>query len=262
MNRKQIEKSCHWAAWHRLSPEEQEERLKNLDAGFRVLKQIDATEIATGEDILWYCIIDSAMTLDQKQTSNMIEGAEVFYYGNNGDELAGCFSPMIRREVVEEIAQRHIKRVYFEECCFASMDEEKEAKAFLEMQTPGCDVFIVDFRQLFNRSRTENFDQYRRGYFKALIDAQEWFINHECDLKWALMNNAKGYLNCLKAMAEQINLMMKYGSRAEIRVKLTRPDKVKEKAAEARKSYTEAHRKKWAEVDAFAAMCDEASNER
>lgn len=245
-------------AWNRLSPEEQEERLKNIDVGFRVLKQIDTTEIATGEDILWYCVIDSAMTLDQKQTSDMIEGAEVFWYGNNGDELAGCFAPMIRHEVIEEIAKRHIKRVYFEECCFANMDEEKEAKAYLEMKTPDCDVFIVDFRRLFNRSKTENFDQYRRGYYKALIDAREWFINHDVELKWALMSNAKGYLNCLQAMAEQVNLMMKWGSKAEIRVKLTQPDKVKEKAKDGQERYMTKHVERYGDVEEFVKMCDEA----
>lgn len=238
-----------------LSPEERAKRLKDLDLGFRVLRQIEPREIETGEDILWYCIIDSALTFDQKTSTEVVEGAEIFYYGNNGDELAGCFTPMLRIDVIYAIAEKHIKRVYFDECCFASDIAENEVKAFLEMKTPGCEVFIVNFRKLFNRSDTENFDQYRRGYFKALLDAHEWLLNHNEELKFSLLNSPKGYLNCLDAMREQVTEMMRYGSRAEIKVKLLYPEKVKEKEHKHNKTVFERKHEKFKDVYKFDAMC-------
>lgn len=202
-------------------------KLEDLDLGFRVLRQIDQREIKTGEDILWYCIISSGLTLDKKHEEMKMDGSTVFVYGK--DELAACFDALIKPSVVEYIISRKPKRVFFEEISFATDEDEDEATERIKAALPECDVFTVNFRALFKRSSTQRFDEYRKGYFMALLHAMEWLMNHKDTLKHLLMNSVDGCVNCLAAMLDQIDQMMQAGERAEIKVKLLKPEKVAEK---------------------------------
>lgn len=207
--------------------EEHKAKLGDLDTGFRVLRQIDQREIKTGEDILWYCIINSGLTLDKKQEDAEVDGSTVFVYGK--DEIAACFDALIKPSVIEYIISRKPKRVFFEEISFARDEEEAEATERIKEAVPECDVFTVNFRALFKRSSTQRFDEYRKGYFMALLHAMEWLMNHSEALKHLLMNSVDGCVNCIAAMIDQIDTMMQLGERAEIKVKLLKPEKAAEK---------------------------------
>lgn len=227
--------------------EEYKAKLEDLDIGFRVLKQIDQREIKTGEDILWYCIVNSGLTLDKKQEDVEVDGSTVFVYGK--DEIAACFDALIKPSVIDYIISRKPKRVFFEQISFATDEEEAEATERIKAELPECDVFTVNFRELFKRSSTQRFDEYRKGYFMALLHAMEWLMNHTGALKHLLMNSVDGCVNCLAAMIDQVDIMMQYGEKAEIKVKLLKPEKVAEKnkkakeKAEARRREKEANAK-------------------
>ena len=80
-------------------------------------------------------------------------------------------------------------------------------------------------------------------------------MNHDDDLKFSLMNSAKGYLNCIDAMMKQVPEMMRYGSRAEIKVKLLQPEKVKEKERKHNKAVFERKYEEFKDAYKFDAMC-------
>lgn len=230
------------------------QELADLDIGFRVFKQDDVTEMSTTYDYLFFCAINLGITLDKKVEQKTVCGSEILAYGKN--EMVACFDPFVDWKVIETIIEYKPKKVVFESCSFASDADEKKADDAITAAVPGCEVYIVDLRQIVRRSQSEAFGEYRKGYFKALLDAAEWLENHSEELKYTLMNSTKGATACLKAMAQQLPEMLKYGRTAKIKVKLLNPKKVKEKNEKARQTAA-ASKQDWEKsAEEWAAFCN------
>lgn len=203
------------------------QELADLDIGFRVFKESYMEKMSTNYDYLFFCLLNLGITLDKKVEQKIVSGSEIMFYG--GTELAACFSPFVDWEVVKMIIEHKPKRVVFESCSFATNEEEKRADEAIRAAVPGCEVYIVDLREIVRRGESEAWGDYRKGYFKALLDSAEWISAHQDELKYTGMNSVKGIVACLTAMAQQLPDMLKYGREAKIRVKLLNPKKVKEK---------------------------------
>jgi hypothetical protein len=60
--------------------------------------------------------------------------------------------------------------------------------------------------------------EYRKGYFKALMDVNNFLDTHSNVMKHYRLNNSKNLKMLFKAMLEGQDALMKYGEHADIHV--------------------------------------------
>jgi hypothetical protein len=56
---------------------------------------------------------------------------------------------------------------------------------------------------------------YRKGYFKALLDINNFFAKNTCTLKDFRLNNSKGIKQVLKALLDGRDFMIEYGENVD-----------------------------------------------
>jgi adenine-specific DNA-methyltransferase len=141
----------------------------DLDIGFRVLKLDDAnmkdvyysaTEYTqdlvalmesnikddrTDMDLLFGCLLDWGLPLSFPHTHEVIDGAAVHTYSDEGGRIAliACFAEDISDNVVKEIAKRKPLRAVFRDSAFASSPEKINVFEIFKMLAPDTNVKVI-----------------------------------------------------------------------------------------------------------------------
>jgi adenine-specific DNA-methyltransferase len=141
----------------------------DLDIGFRVLKLDDtnlndvyyyASEYTqdlvalmesnikddrTDMDLLFGCLLDWGLPLSFPHTHEVIDGATVHTYSDEGDHIAliACFAENISDNVVKEIAKRKPLRAVFRDSSFSSSQEKVNVTEIFKMLAPDTSVKVI-----------------------------------------------------------------------------------------------------------------------
>lgn len=137
----------------------------DLDVGFRVLKLDESNyndvflsvdeltqdklaaleenikEGRTSLDLLFGCLIDWRVPLDQPCTSETFEGATIYNYGDGA--LMACFDKNLSRSTVEHIAKAKPIRAVFRDAGFVSDADKINAGEIFKLYAPGATVKII-----------------------------------------------------------------------------------------------------------------------
>jgi adenine-specific DNA-methyltransferase len=142
-----------------------EEEVKTVDTGFRVLK-VDDTNMkdvyySAGEysqqmllnlesnikedrndmDLLYGVLLDWGVPLSLPHTTETIEGKRVHFV--NEDNLVACFEDSISEAVVREIAKRKPERVVFRDSSFSSSPEKINVTEIFKTLSPDTSVKVI-----------------------------------------------------------------------------------------------------------------------
>jgi adenine-specific DNA-methyltransferase len=142
-----------------------EEEVKTVDTGFRVLK-VDDTNMkdvyySAGEysqqmllnlesnikedrndmDLLYGVLLDWGVPLSLPHTTETIEGKRVHFV--NEDNLVACFEESVSEAVVREIAKRKPERVVFRDSSFSSSPEKINVTEIFKTLSPDTSVKVV-----------------------------------------------------------------------------------------------------------------------
>jgi adenine-specific DNA-methyltransferase len=142
-----------------------EEEVKTVDTGFRVLK-VDDTNMkdvyySAGEysqqmllnlesnikedrndmDLLYGVLLDWGVPLSLPHTTETIEGKRVHFV--NEDNLVACFEDNVNETVVREIAKRKPERVVFRDSSFSSSPEKINVTEIFKTLSPDTSVKVL-----------------------------------------------------------------------------------------------------------------------
>jgi adenine-specific DNA-methyltransferase len=142
-----------------------EEEVKTVDTGFRVLK-VDDTNMkdvyySAGEysqqmllnlesnikedrndmDLLYGVLLDWGVPLSLPHTTETIEGKRVHFV--NEDNLVACFEESVSEAVVREIAKRKPERVVFRDSSFSSSPEKINVTEIFKTLSPDTSVKVI-----------------------------------------------------------------------------------------------------------------------
>lgn len=142
-----------------------EEEVKTVDTGFRVLK-VDDTNMkdvyySAGEysqqmllnlesnikddrndmDLLYGVLLDWGVPLSLPHTTETIEGKKVHFV--NEDNLVACFEESVSEAVVREIAKRKPERVVFRDSSFSSSPEKINVTEIFKTLSPDTSVKVI-----------------------------------------------------------------------------------------------------------------------
>jgi adenine-specific DNA-methyltransferase len=142
-----------------------EEEVKTVDTGFRVLK-VDDTNMkdvyySAGEysqqmllnlesnikddrddmDLLYGVLLDWGVPLSLPHTTETIEGKRVHFV--NEDNLVACFEDNVSEAVVREIAKRKPERVVFRDSSFSSSPEKINVTEIFKTLSPDTSVKVI-----------------------------------------------------------------------------------------------------------------------
>ena len=142
-----------------------EEEVKTVDTGFRVLK-VDDTNMkdvyySAGEysqqmllnlesnikedrndmDLLYGVLLDWGVPLSLPHTTETIEGKRVHFV--NEDNLVACFEESVSEAVVREIAKRKPERVVFRDSSFSSSPEKINVTEIFKTLSPDTSVKVL-----------------------------------------------------------------------------------------------------------------------
>ncbi len=145
--------------------QQKENKDKNLDTGFRVLK-LDTTNMkdiyySAGEysqqmlldlesnikedrndlDLLYGVLLDWGVPLSLPHTTEIIEGKTVHFV--NEDNLVACFEDDVNETVVREIAKRKPERVVFRDSSFGSSPEKINVSEIFKTLSPDTSVKVI-----------------------------------------------------------------------------------------------------------------------
>lgn len=145
--------------------QQEENKDKNLDTGFRVLK-LDTTNMkdvyySAGEttqqmllglesnikddrndlDLLYGVLLDWGVPLSLPHTTETIEGKKVHFV--NEDNLVACFEDNVNEIVVREIAKRKPERVVFRDSSFGSSPEKINVSEIFKTLSPDTTVKVI-----------------------------------------------------------------------------------------------------------------------
>jgi adenine-specific DNA-methyltransferase len=144
---------------------ENEEVVKTLDTGFRVLK-LDSTNMkdvyySAGEysqqllldlesnikedrtdlDLLYGVLLDWGVSLSLPHISETIDGKKVHFV--NETDLVACFEEEVNEDVVREIAKRKPLRVVFRDSCFSSSPEKINVSEIFKTLSPDTTIKVI-----------------------------------------------------------------------------------------------------------------------
>lgn len=142
-----------------------EEEVKMVDTGFRVLKVDDSNMkdvyYSAGEynqqmllnlesnikedrndiDLLYGVLLDWGVPLSLPHTTETIEGKRVHFV--NEDNLVACFEDNVSEAVVREIAKRNPERVVFRDSSFSSSPEKINVTEIFKTLSPDTTVKVI-----------------------------------------------------------------------------------------------------------------------
>jgi adenine-specific DNA-methyltransferase len=144
---------------------ENEEVVKTLDTGFRVLK-LDSTNMKdvyysagdysqqllldlesnikddrTDLDLLYGVLLDWGVSLSLPHISETIDGKKVHFV--NETDLVACFEEEVNEDIVREIAKRKPLRVVFRDSCFSSSPEKINVSEIFKTLSPDTTIKVI-----------------------------------------------------------------------------------------------------------------------
>lgn len=142
-----------------------EEEVKTVDTGFRVLK-LDSTNMkdvyySAGEysqqllldlesnikedrtdlDLLYGVLLDWGVSLSLPHISETIDGKKVHFV--NETDLVACFEEEVNEDIVREIAKRKPLRVVFRDSCFSSSPEKINVSEIFKTLSPDTTIKVI-----------------------------------------------------------------------------------------------------------------------